>query len=75
MAQVTPPMAPTNASLPVLVTPCRPEHSKNIGVRTPSTDDVSQPDEDLEADYIFISSVAQQGLTELKDKLWQMLNE
>jgi GTP-binding protein len=31
-------------------------------------------DEDLEADYIFISSVAQQGLTELKDKLWQMLN-
>ncbi len=24
--------------------------------------------------YIFISSVAQQGLTELKDKLWQMLN-
>jgi len=23
---------------------------------------------------IFISSVAQQGLTELKDKLWQMLN-
>ena len=32
-------------------------------------------DEDLEADYIFISSVAQQGLTELKDKLWKMLNE
>ncbi|MCA0153992.1 GTPase ObgE [Winogradskyella vincentii] len=32
-------------------------------------------DEDLEADYMFISSVAQQGLTELKDKLWQMLNE
>ncbi len=25
--------------------------------------------------YMFISSVAQQGLTELKDKLWQMLNE
>jgi GTP-binding protein len=25
--------------------------------------------------YLFISSVAQQGLTELKDKLWQMLNE
>jgi GTP-binding protein len=24
--------------------------------------------------YMFISSVAQQGLTELKDKLWQMLN-
>lgn len=31
-------------------------------------------DEDLEIDYMFISSVAQQGLTELKDKLWQMLN-
>ena len=25
--------------------------------------------------YLFISSVAQQGLTELKDKLWSMLNE
>src|SRR5690606_23525827 len=24
--------------------------------------------------YLFISSVAQQGLVELKDKLWQMLN-
>jgi GTP-binding protein len=24
--------------------------------------------------YMFISSVAQQGLTELKDKLWKMLN-
>ncbi|HTO34685.1 MAG TPA: hypothetical protein VLZ72_00485, partial [Flavobacterium sp.] len=24
--------------------------------------------------FMFISSVAQQGLTELKDKLWQMLN-
>ena len=24
--------------------------------------------------YLFISSVAQQGLTELKDKLWEMLN-
>ena len=43
MAQVTPPMAPTNASLPGLVTPGRPEQTKNIGVRTPSTDDVSQP--------------------------------
>ncbi len=32
-------------------------------------------DEDLEADYIFICSVAKQGLTELKDKLWQMVNE
>ena len=27
-----------------------------------------------ETSYLFISSVAQQGLTELKDKLWQMLN-
>ncbi len=27
-----------------------------------------------EVPYLFISSVAQQGLTELKDKLWQMLN-
>jgi nucleoside-diphosphate-sugar epimerase len=25
--------------------------------------------------YLFISSVAQQGLTELKDKLWSMLND
>ncbi|NRD24746.1 GTPase ObgE [Winogradskyella litoriviva] len=32
-------------------------------------------DKDLEADYMFISSVAQQGLTELKDKLWKMLND
>ncbi|MFK7832965.1 MAG: GTPase ObgE [Winogradskyella sp.] len=31
-------------------------------------------DKDLEADYMFISSVAQQGLTELKDKLWKLLN-
>ena len=31
-------------------------------------------DKDLESKYLFISSVAQQGLTELKDKLWQMLN-
>jgi GTP-binding protein len=30
---------------------------------------------DLEAKYMFISSVAQQGLTELKDKLWKMLND
>ena len=28
----------------------RPEQTKNIGVRTPSIDDVSQPDEDLEAE-------------------------
>jgi GTP-binding protein len=34
-----------------------------------------QLDKDLKGlDYIFISSVAQQGLTELKDKLWKMLN-
>ena len=32
-------------------------------------------DKDLNANYLFISSVAQQGLTELKDKLWQMLND
>ena len=50
MAQVTPPIAPANASLPGLVTPGRPEQSKNVGVRTPSMDDVSQLDEDLEAD-------------------------
>ena len=50
MAQVKPPIAPTNASLPGLVTPGRPEQSKNVGVRTPSMDDVSQLDEDLEAE-------------------------
>ncbi|HLW62841.1 MAG TPA: GTPase ObgE [Flavobacterium sp.] len=34
-----------------------------------------QLDQDFEGiSYMFISSVAQQGLTELKDKLWQMLN-
>lgn len=32
-------------------------------------------DKDLETNYMFISSVAQQGLTELKDKLWRMLND
>ena len=31
-------------------------------------------DQALETPYLFISSVAQQGLTELKDKLWEMLN-
>lgn len=31
-------------------------------------------DKTLPIDYMFISSVAQEGLTELKDKLWQMLN-
>ena len=50
MAQVPSPIAPTNASLPGLVTPGRPEQSKNVGVRTPSTDDVSQVDEDLEVE-------------------------
>ena len=50
MAQVNPPIAPTNASLPGMVAPGRPEQSKNVGVRTPSTDDVSQLDEDLEAE-------------------------
>ena len=29
----------------------------------------------LPIDYMFISSVAQQGITELKDKLWKMLND
>lgn len=32
-------------------------------------------DANLGAPYIFISSVAQQGLTELKDRLWEMLNK
>ncbi len=32
-------------------------------------------DRELNLPYIFISSVAQMGLTELKDKLWQMLNK
>ena len=32
-------------------------------------------DQTLPIDYIFISSVAQQGITELKDKLWKMLND
>ncbi|EPR73115.1 GTP-binding protein Obg [Winogradskyella psychrotolerans RS-3] len=31
-------------------------------------------DKDLDANYMFISSVAQQGLIELKDTLWKMLN-
>lgn len=30
---------------------------------------------DLDIPYLFISSVAEQGLTALKDKLWEMLNE
>ncbi|MFV0540055.1 MAG: GTPase ObgE [Aestuariibaculum sp.] len=32
-------------------------------------------DNELPIPYMFISSVAQQGITELKDKLWQMLNK
>ena len=32
-------------------------------------------DEKLKAPYMFISAVAQQGLTQLKDKLWEMLNK
>lgn len=35
----------------------------------------SELDTQLNAPYLFISSVAQQGLQELKDKLWQMLND
>ena len=34
----------------------------------------SQLDKELDFPYLFISSVAQKGLQELKDKLWQMLN-
>lgn len=34
-----------------------------------------QLDKELPIDYMFISSVAQQGLTELKDKLWKLLND
>ncbi|MEM9000385.1 MAG: GTPase ObgE [Bacteroidota bacterium] len=32
-------------------------------------------DKDLNVGYLFISSVAQQGLQELKDRLWMLLNE
>nr|WP_321237435.1 GTPase ObgE [uncultured Psychroserpens sp.] len=32
-------------------------------------------DKSLPINYMFISSVAQQGITELKDKLWKMLND
>lgn len=32
-------------------------------------------DNNLKTPYMFISAVAQQGLTQLKDKLWQMLNK
>lgn len=32
-------------------------------------------DKDLDSKYLFISSVAQQGLVALKDELWKLLNE
>lgn len=32
-------------------------------------------DQSLPIDYMFISSVAQQGITELKDRLWKILND
>lgn len=32
-------------------------------------------DEKVDTPWLFISSVAQQGLTELKDRLWEMLNK
>ena len=32
-------------------------------------------DKELPIDYLFISSVAQQGIKELKDKLWKLLND
>jgi GTP-binding protein len=32
-------------------------------------------DQTLPIDYVFISSVAQQGIIELKDKLWKLLND
>jgi GTP-binding protein len=34
----------------------------------------SELDKTLPVEYLFISSVAQKGITELKDKLWAMLN-
>ena len=33
-----------------------------------------QLDQSLPIEYLFISSVAEQGITELKDKLWGILN-
>ena len=32
-------------------------------------------DNELPIDYMFLSSVAHQGIPELKDKLWKMLND
>jgi GTP-binding protein len=31
-------------------------------------------DKDLKVDYLFISSIANKGIDQLKDKLWLMLN-
>ena len=40
------------------------------------THDISlELDKDLDIDYIFISSVANNGISELKDKLWNLLND
>ena len=39
------------------------------------TEMASELDKEFKLPYIFISSVAQSGLTELKDKLWEMLNK
>jgi GTP-binding protein len=33
-----------------------------------------QLDAEIKIPYLFISSISNQGLTELKDKLWDMLN-
>ena len=35
----------------------------------------SELDNELPVDYLFISSVAEDGITELKDKLWKLLND
>ena len=35
----------------------------------------SELDNELPVDYLFISSVAEDGMTELKDKLWKLLND
>ena len=39
------------------------------------TNDISiELEKQLDVDYIFISSLTNQGVSELKDKLWRMLN-
>lgn len=38
-------------------------------------EEIKEEVKDLKVDVLFISSIAQKGLTELKDKLWQKLNE